>query len=42
LEYDTGTESLDHLTAKLSGYRDVAEVGGPAYPVLFWLLLQRR
>lgn len=37
LEYDTGTESLDQLTAKLGGYRDVAEVGGPAYPVLFWL-----
>jgi hypothetical protein len=37
LEYDTGTESLDRLIAKLSGYHDVAEVGGPAYPVLFWL-----
>lgn len=37
LEYDTGTESLDQLTAKLSGYHDVAEAGGPTYTVLFWL-----
>jgi hypothetical protein len=32
LEYDTGTETLDRLTAKLGGYRDVTEAGGPAYP----------
>jgi Replication-relaxation len=37
LEYDTGTESLDRLVAKLSGYRDVIDAGGPACPVLFWL-----
>lgn len=37
LEYDTGTEALDRLPAKLSGYRDAAAAGGPAYPVLFWL-----
>jgi hypothetical protein len=37
LEYDTGTESLDRLAAKLSGYRDVVDAGGPACPVLFWL-----
>jgi hypothetical protein len=37
LEYDTGTETLDRLAAKLTGYHDVIDVGGPTYPVLFWL-----
>lgn len=34
LEYDTGTETLDRLTTKLDGYRDLA-AGGIARPVLF-------
>ena len=42
LEYDTGTEPIDRLTAKLGGYRDVADAGGPACPVLFWLPSLRR
>ncbi len=42
LEYDTGTEPIDRLTAKLDGYRDVTEAGGPAAIVLFWLPSARR
>jgi hypothetical protein len=36
-EYDTGTESLGRLVDKLAGYADLADAGGPAIPVLFWL-----
>ncbi len=42
LEYDTGTETIDRLIAKLDGYHDVQEAGGPAGPVLFWLPSARR
>jgi protein involved in plasmid replication-relaxation len=37
LEYDTGTESLTVLVAKLDGYQDLAYATGRVYPVLFWL-----
>ena len=37
LEYDTGSESLGRLVAKLAGYADLATAGGPSLPVLFWL-----
>jgi hypothetical protein len=37
LEYDTGTETLARVAAKLSGYADVAVADGVARPVLFWL-----
>ncbi len=37
VEYDTGSEPLARLTAKLAGYADLANAGGPAHPVLFWL-----
>jgi hypothetical protein len=36
-EYDTGTETLDRLTAKTEPYRRLRQDGGPAYPVLLWL-----
>ena len=37
LEYDTGSEPLGRLVAKLPAYADLVVAGGPAYPVLFWL-----
>ncbi len=37
LEYDTGTEPLTRVVAKLAGYADLAAAGGPAIPVLFWV-----
>jgi hypothetical protein len=37
LEYDTGTESLHRLVAKLDAYARLQQAGGPVYPVLFWL-----
>jgi hypothetical protein len=37
LEYDTGSQPLDRLVAKLDAYEQLARDGGPAYPVLFWL-----
>jgi hypothetical protein len=37
LECDMGTESLPKLVDKLDAYRQLAVVGGPTYPVLFWL-----
>jgi hypothetical protein len=37
LEYDTGSEPLGRLVAKLPGYADLATAGGPSLPVLFWL-----
>ena len=42
LEYDTGTENLPRLIAKLAGYRDLAARTGIATPVLFWLPSPRR
>lgn len=37
LEYDTGTEPLDRLVDKVTGYHDLARVTGRLWPVLFWL-----
>jgi hypothetical protein len=37
LEYDTGTEALHRLTAKLRGYADLAAATAVSVPVLFWL-----
>ncbi len=37
LEYDTGSEDLPRLTAKLTGYRELAARTQIATPVLFWL-----
>lgn len=37
LEFDTGTESLHRLTAKLRGYADLAVATAVSVPVLFWL-----
>ncbi len=37
LEFDTGTESLATVAAKLAPYRRLRIDGGPAWPVLFWL-----
>jgi hypothetical protein len=37
LEYDLGTENLDRVTAKLTGYADLAASTGLTTPVLFWL-----
>jgi hypothetical protein len=37
LEYDTGSEPLTTLVAKLARYRNLAGTGGPRYPVLFVL-----
>jgi Replication-relaxation len=36
-EYDTGTEDLPKVMAKLAGYRELAARTGIATPVLFWL-----
>ncbi len=37
LEYDTGSEPLSRLAAKLPGYSDLAAAGGPDLRVLIWL-----
>ncbi|GIL25503.1 replication-relaxation family protein [Actinocatenispora comari] len=37
LEHDTGTETLRRLIDKLPAYTRLAQAGGPAWPVLFWL-----
>ena len=37
LEYDTGSENLHRVAAKLTGYRDLAARTGITTPVLFWL-----
>lgn len=37
LEYDTGTEDLPRLVAKIAGYEKVARTGGPSLPVLLYL-----
>jgi len=42
LEYDTGTEDLPRLIAKLAGYAALAARTGIATPVLFWLPTPRR
>jgi hypothetical protein len=42
LEYDTGSENLTRVTAKLAGYRDLAARTGITTPVLFWLPSARR
>lgn len=42
LEYDTGTEALTRLAAKLPGYHDLARSTAHAQPVLFWLPTARR
>jgi hypothetical protein len=36
LEYDTGTETLDRVVAKLDAYADLARTTGITTPVLFW------
>jgi hypothetical protein len=42
LEYDTGTENLGRLIAKLAGYAALAARTGITTPVLFWLPSPRR
>jgi Replication-relaxation len=42
LEYDTGTEDLPRLVAKLTGYRMLAARTAITTPVLFWLPSPRR
>jgi Replication-relaxation len=42
LEYDTGSEDLPRLIAKLAGYAALAARTGIATPVLFWLPTARR
>ena len=37
LEYDTGTEPLHRLLAKLAGYADLMATADTCSPVLFWL-----
>jgi hypothetical protein len=37
LEYDTGSEPLHRLMAKLSAYTDIADAADVHSPVLFWL-----
>lgn len=37
LEYDSGTENLDTLAAKLAGYAALAEATGITTPLLIWL-----
>ena len=42
LEYDTGSENLHRVAAKLTGYRNLAARTGITTPVLFWLPTARR
>jgi hypothetical protein len=42
LEYDTGTENLDRVVAKLTGYARLAAASGLVTPILFWLPYARR
>jgi hypothetical protein len=42
LEYDTGTEHPDRVSAKLASYAQLALVSGLITPVLFWLPHPRR
>lgn len=41
-EYDTGSEPLTKVVAKLPGYSDLATAGGPDIPVLIWVRTTRR
>lgn len=42
VEYDTGSEPLTQVVAKLPGYADLVTAGGPNLPVLFWVQTARR
>jgi len=42
LEYDTGTETIRQVAAKLPGYADLATVTGITTPVLFWFPTRKR
>jgi len=42
LEYDTGSENLHRVAAKLTGYTSLAARTGITTPVLFWLPTARR
>jgi hypothetical protein len=42
LEYDTGSENLPRVAAKLAGYQNLAARTGITTPVLFWLPSARR
>ena len=42
LEYDTGSENLHRVAAKLTGYQNLAARTGITTPVLFWLPTARR
>jgi hypothetical protein len=42
LEYDTGTEPVTQVAAKLPGYAALAEATGITTPVLFWFLSPAR
>lgn len=42
LEFDTGTEPLSTVVAKLDGYAALADATGRTAPVLFWLHSARR
>jgi hypothetical protein len=42
VEYDTGTEPLTRVVAKLPGYADLATAGGPNIPILIWVPTARR
>jgi hypothetical protein len=42
LEFDTGTEPLSTVVAKLDGYASLADATGRTAPVLFWLHSERR
>ena len=42
LEYDTGSENLHRVAAKLAGYHNLAARTGITTPVLFWLPTARR
>ncbi|MCP2323393.1 hypothetical protein HDA40_001900 [Hamadaea flava] len=42
LETDMGTENLPRLINKLPAYEQMIRMGGPVYPVLFWLPNVRR
>jgi len=37
LEFDTGSENLGRVVARLASYDKLAHAGGPTYPVLLWL-----
>ena len=37
VEYDTGSEPLARVAAKICGYAELVAAGGPRHPVCFWL-----